>query len=245
MSLLVLGDLHGVRDWYAWTAERIPRYDLVALPGDLTDMSGNDWPRQKDFVRDWIADAARFGTPLAWCSGNHDTSRWSFDYPSALPPGGCWTDRLRHPSVVGDLETKCFQTRKGAPFIVTSLPDGIHQTDPWMRACLCALDEGASARDRVKAPWIILAHEPPSGLPISEGDGGVPCGSDFIRSWIERFSPDILLSGHHHAAPLRHGVSSRLNSTLCINPGCDFGSAAPRHVVVDVEAGTAIVGGAV
>jgi Icc-related predicted phosphoesterase len=65
-------------------------------------------------------------------------------------------------------------------------------------------------------------------------------GDEFLRQWIERFSPDLVLSGHIHNAPFSAEGSwvDRIGSTWVFNPGRQIG-AHPTYIALDLAAMTA------
>jgi uncharacterized protein len=60
----------------------------------------------------------------------------------------------------------------------------------------------------------------------------VPVGSTAVRHAIERYSPVIGLHGHIHEA---HGVRT-IGTSVCINPGSEYGSGYLKGAIVDVDA---------
>ncbi len=66
------------------------------------------------------------------------------------------------------------------------------------RAELENLLERESAKSASR--WIWSHHEPPEGARVS-WSGKKLLGDPFLREWINRFQPDLVLSGHIHSAP--------------------------------------------
>jgi Icc-related predicted phosphoesterase len=64
------------------------------------------------------------------------------------------------------------------------------------------------------------------GVPVQ-----VPVGSTAVREAIERYAPVVGLHGHIHES---HGVQ-RVGSTVCINPGSEYGSGYLKGAIVDVD----------
>jgi uncharacterized protein len=64
------------------------------------------------------------------------------------------------------------------------------------------------------------------GMPVQ-----VPVGSTAVREAIERYAPVVGLHGHIHES---HGVQ-RIGSTVCINPGSEYGSGYLKGAIVDVD----------
>ncbi len=107
------------------------------------------------------------------------------------------------------------------------------------------IDEMLSA-DTNGAPLVFNFHCPPykSGLdtvvkldenlrPVIERGAPVevPVGSKAVRDAIDRYSPVVGLHGHIHES---HGVQ-RIGSTVCINPGSDYGSGVLKGAIVDFD----------
>ena len=60
-------------------------------------------------------------------------------------------------------------------------------------------------------------------------------GDRFLRDWINRFEPDLVLSGHIHSAPFYAPEGSwidRIGKTWVFNPGRQPGSF-PTYIVLD------------
>ena len=66
-------------------------------------------------------------------------------------------------------------------------------------------------------------------------------GDPFLREWIGRFGPDLVLSGHIHRAPFLEPNGSwndRIGKTWVFNPGRQVGSF-PTYIRLDLDAMTA------
>jgi Icc-related predicted phosphoesterase len=92
---------------------------------------------------------------------------------------------------------------------------------------------------RVRGKWIWVYHAPPEGARTSWA-GRRFIGDDFLKAMIERFKPDMVLSGHIHNSPFYEQGAwvDRLGSTWVFNPGRQIGMQ-PTSIVVDLEAMTA------
>ena len=84
-----------------------------------------------------------------------------------------------------------------------------------------------------------MHHAPPEDSPTSWG-GRRSFGDAELRSWIERYQPDVVLSGHVHQSPYIEGGSwaDRIGRTWIFNAGHQLGPV-PSHVLIDTDAGTA------
>jgi hypothetical protein len=58
----------------------------------------------------------------------------------------------------------------------------------------------AEAAHRARRRWIWVHHAPPAGSPLA-WDGRRAWGDGQLSGWIERFTPDLVLTGHVHQAP--------------------------------------------
>jgi Icc-related predicted phosphoesterase len=63
------------------------------------------------------------------------------------------------------------------------------------------------------------------------GHSTVPCGSTAVRRVIEEFQPALSLHGHIHEAR----GSTRIGTTLCINPGSSYEQGQLLGAVVDLD----------
>lgn len=54
--------------------------------------------------------------------------------------------------------------------------------------------------------------------------------------WIERYGPDLVMTGHMHQSPFKEGGSwvDRIGSTWVFNAGRQIGPL-PTHVVLDLD----------
>ncbi|MDT4977049.1 MAG: hypothetical protein QOG98_2807, partial [Pseudonocardiales bacterium] len=89
---------------------------------------------------------------------------------------------------------------------------------------------------REKQQWVWVYHSPPSGSPLS-WDGRREFGDDVLADWIERFRPQVVLTGHVHQAPFVDGGgwADRIGDTWVFNAGQQPGPV-PSHIVIDLSA---------
>ena len=80
-----------------------------------------------------------------------------------------------------------------------------------------------------------MHHAPPAKSPTSWG-GDRYFGDVELREWIDRYRPDIVLSGHVHQSPFVKDGSwvDRIGETWVFNAGQQFG-APPTHVIIDTD----------
>jgi Icc-related predicted phosphoesterase len=97
-------------------------------------------------------------------------------------------------------------------------------------------DEAQLDRDGL---WIWVYHSPPDDSPTS-WSGRRHFGDDLLNSLIERYRPDLVLTGHVHEAPYEPAGSwhDRIGTTTVLNAGRQTASV-PAHVVIDSDARTA------
>ena len=98
----------------------------------------------------------------------------------------------------------------------------------------------AEAANRPRRRWIWVHHAPPAGSPLA-WDGRRAWGDDQLSSWIERFTPDLVLTGHVHQAPFVPGGGwvDRVGTTWVFNSGQQPG-VSPARIEIDLDAGTAV-----
>ena len=100
------------------------------------------------------------------------------------------------------------------------------------RGIAAQLAEAAAKRT---GQWIWIHHAPPAQSPTSWG-GARYFGDVELREWIERYQPDIVLSGHVHQSPFIPDGSwvDRIGDTWVFNAGNQPG-ALPTHIIIDTE----------
>ncbi len=84
---------------------------------------------------------------------------------------------------------------------------------------------------RHPAHWIWIHHAPPTGA-RTNWTGKRAIGDEYLHAWIERYQPDMVLSGHIHNAPFFEQGSwfDRIGRTWVFNPGRMIG-AEPTSVL--------------
>ena len=222
MKLLLLSDLHGHLDWYAW-ASRQP-CDAILIAGDLLDgFAGCGLVPQMLALSKWCLACP---VPLVLSSGNHDANEvsdgsWLGDrLPDDLNAVDSetvsrflteerWMDALERPGLVPDHRASILQTDTGC-LVVTTIP-----FDPTAEAKWDSLwREGARLRREHRLPWLVLHHEPPADTAVGGLMGDVSLGYR-----IQEYRPDYVLSGHLHDQPYWGAFADRIGPTWCFNPG--------------------------
>ena len=239
MKLLLSSDLHYRADWFAWLLKAAPKYDAVAVAGDLLDIDSELAP-QIEFLRDWVRKMKRTGTPLFLCCGNHDLNgtalAWPYDPTEKLSPEQeafrqlaksteYWMDALMEEGacIVGGM-VKTLPNLDG--LIVTSLRYGADQTET--NASL--MEKGKQLRQASpRSPWLCLHHQPPVGLLGREG-----MGSPLLGEWVEENQPRIVLCGHDHRSPFVNDTcSERIGLSYVFNPGHRHEAKRPCHIELE------------
>lgn len=225
MRLLFVADLHYSLKQFDWLLAEAGGYDLVAIGGDLLDLASElDADIQIAIVEKYLALLSK-KCVLVVSSGNHDgDTRNHADESIAAWVQGARGERLH---VDGD----SFDVG-GARITVCPWWDGDHS-----RAEVGAQLERESARRQ--RPWIWIYHAPPEGARTSWA-GRRFIGDEALRGWIDRFQPEMVLSGHIHNSPFFEQGSwiDRIGRTWVFNPGRQPGPE-PTCLIIDLETGTA------
>ena len=91
--------------------------------------------------------------------------------------------------------------------------------------------------DSLQSPskWVWVHHAPPDGSPVS-WTGKRFAGDAYLVGWIERFKPDMVLSGHIHNSPFLGGGSwmDQVGDTWVFNPGRQPGPH-PTLITLDLD----------
>jgi Icc-related predicted phosphoesterase len=226
MRLLFIADLHYSLKQYDWLLAHADKYDVMIIGGDLLDMgSALDADVQIAIVEKYL-ELLRQKALLVVSSGNHDgDNRNAADEPFAE-----WLQDLRSEGLHVD-------------------GDGFDLGED-MRITVCPWWDGDVSRDELesllereaghrKKRWVWIYHAPPEGARTS-WSGQKFIGDEFLRQWIDRFQPDMVLSGHIHNSPFYEQGSwiDRIGNTWVFNPGRQIGPL-PTTITFDLEAQTA------
>lgn len=225
MRLLFVADLHYSLKQFDWLLAEAPKFDVVSIGGDLLDLSSRlDFGVQIAVVEKYLHQLQE-KTLLLVSSGNHDgDSRNEADESVAL-----WLDEIKAERLVVDNSSVLVNDT-----LITVCPwwDG-----PLSRGRLEEFLAHESAKRRGR--WIWVHHSPSAGSPTS-WTGKTDAGDEHLRTWIERFQPDIVLCGHIHGSPFYEKGSwvDRLGATWLFNPGRQIGPC-PTHIRLDLSTATA------
>lgn len=225
MRLLFVADLHYALKQFDWLVANADRFDPVIIGGDLLDLaSALDFDVQIVVVEKYL-ERIRQKTRLLVSSGNHDgDSRSAADESVAR-----WLQEARAAGLSVDGDS-------------LELPGALVTVCPWWDGPVSRAEiEDQLARDaaKVRGRWVWVHHAPPAGSPVC-WTGKKFAGDEFLRGWIERFAPDVVLSGHIHNSPFYAAGSwvDRIGKTWVFNPGKQIGPA-PACIALDLEAMTA------
>lgn len=222
MRLLFVADLHYSLKQFDWVTNHAQEYDLVAIGGDLLDLSSALDRDVQVVVMDKYLSRISQQTQLLVSSGNHDGTERSEAGESIAR----WLQSTRSDRVRVDGES--FE-RDGTLFTVCPWWDG-----PASRATLES--QLAADAQRPRKRWVWIHHAPPQGSPTSWA-GKKAVGDSSLFEWIGRHRPDLVLCGHIHNAPFYAEGSwiDRIGETWVFNPGRQIGPV-PTHIEFDLEA---------
>lgn len=226
MRLLLVADLHYSLPQFDWVLDVAPDFDVVVMAGDHLDLGSIvDGRAQSVVVRKYFARLAA-KTRLVICSGNHDLD----SKDEAGEKTARWLKPPHNEGVPTDGES--FELG-GILFTICPWWDG-----PIARAGI-GQQLALAAAKQIK-PWIWVHHAPPAESPTSWG-GARYFGDVELKEWIDRYGPDIVLSGHVHQSPFTGQGSwvDRIGDTWVFNAGQQFG-APPTHIIIDTDAREAL-----
>jgi len=221
---LVASDLHYRLPQLDWILAEAADFDAVVLSGDHLDAAGHPaLSAQVALMSAYLAELADETLVFA-NSGNHDLTQRRPDGEKAA----LW---------LADVD----------PRVIT---DGKYRFVGDDLVSVCAWWEGPATRAELEAQlledasrrpvdgcWVWVYHSPPDASPTA-WSGSRHFGDDVLNGLIERHSPDIVLTGHVHEAPMRPDGSwnDRIGDTLVLNAGRQAGPPAPAHLILDTGA---------
>lgn len=225
MRLLFVADLHYSLKQFDWLRSHAGEFDALAIGGDLLDLSSALEADVQIAIVEKYLRLLRAGRPLAVSSGNHDGDSRNAGDESVAD----WIQGLRGNGLHVDGDSFDLGATR-----MTLCPwwDG----DLSRGELLAQLEREA---ERAKSRWIWVHHAPPEGSKTC-WTGRKYIGDVYLRDWIERFQPDMVLSGHIHNSPFYQEGSwiDRMGRTWVLNPGRQPGER-PTTIVVDLDAWTA------
>jgi len=225
MRMLFVADLHYTLKQFDWLVATSANYDATIIGGDLLDLGSSlDFEVQILVVEKYL-NRIRQRTDLLVSSGNHDgDSRNAGDESVAQWIRDAKADRL---FVDGD----------SVEFSGTRLT-----ICPWWDGPVSRAEVGellAREAENKAYRWIWIYHPPPANSRVCF-TGAKFAGDEYLLEWIERFGPDIVLSGHIHNAPFypKGSWAERIGKTWVFNPGRQLGGY-PTSISFDFDSMTA------
>lgn len=168
MTILHVTDFHFNKRWFDWLLQRAPAHDIVAMSGDLLDLSApTPQRRQIDWVSGWLSE---FPRPITVCSGNHDLE-WDSQSERWMP--AYWLREIANPRLWSDGQRVEL--------------DGIS-----------FLNLGATTRPKGGRADVWIVHAPPSKTLVATRADGVDAGDRDLVAAVSRDAPHLVLSGHVH-----------------------------------------------
>jgi len=221
VKILFVADLHYALKQFDWLMGNAARFDVVVIGGDLLDLgSALEIDVQIVVMEKYLA---RLGeqTRVIVSSGNHDG-----DERLATNESVCrWLQEVKGGQLFADGDS-------------LEIGDTLITICPWWDGPVTREEIEkllAKDADRPKSKWIWIHHSPPDNSPVSWA-GKKFGGDEFLGGWIERYKPDMVLSGHIHNAPfIQHGSwIDRLGKTWVFNPGKQIGPC-PTYLAFDLD----------
>lgn len=222
MKLLFVADLHYALKQFDWLMASAASFDAVIIGGDLLDLgSALEIDVQIAVVEKYLSRLCQQSRVLV-SSGNHDG-----DARSAANESICtWLREAKAERLFVDGDS-------------VEIGDVLITICPWWDGPVsCAEVETLLRKDaaRAREQWIWVHHSPPDQSPVSWA-GKKFGGDEFLGERIQRYQPDLVLSGHIHNAPFSSKGSwiDRLGKTWVFNPGRQIGPH-PTYLAFDLEA---------
>jgi Icc-related predicted phosphoesterase len=221
MRLLFVTDLHYTLKQFDWLMSNAASFEAVIIGGDLLDLgSVLDIDVQIVVVEKYLARLCQQSRVLV-CSGNHDGDARSVANESICT----WLRKVKAGQLFVDGDS-------------VEIGDTLITICPWWDGPVsCADLETLLQKDagRTKKQWIWIHHAPPNQSPLS-WTGRKFVGDAFLGERIQRYAPDLVLSGHIHNAPFVANGSwiDRLGKTWVFNPGKQIGPN-PTYLIFDLD----------
>jgi Icc-related predicted phosphoesterase len=224
--MLFVADLHYALKQFDWLMGEAANYDAVVIGGDLLDLSSALDIDVQIVVVDKYLHRLRKQTHVVVCSGNHDLDGRN----AAGEAVAAWLQEVKRENIFVDGTSVEFS---GALLTICPCWDGaVSRAEVETQLVLQA--------GRSSGRWIWVYHAPPADTAVC-WNGREFAGDEFLRDWIKRFAPDIVLSGHIHNAPFYKAGSwvDRIGKTRVFNVGRQPGPC-PTFISLDPNAMTAV-----
>lgn len=219
MRVLLVSDLHYSLPQFDWLVKVAPDFDLLVIAGDNLDISSPvPVDAQSVVILRYLA-LLQANVPVAVCSGNHDlTGPDTVGEQAAL-----WLGAARASGVMTDGDSLMLANR-----LITVCPwwDG-----PIGRSGVEA--QFSADAERRSQCWIWVYHWPPLGSPTC-WTGKRHYGDTELGAWIEKYRPNLVLTGHVHQPPFKPdgAWADRIGDTWVFNAGRQIGPI-PAHIEID------------
>ncbi len=226
MRLLLVADIHYALKQFDWITEVADDFDVICVAGDLLDVAGHvPAAAQIVVVRAYLSKLAQKAKVLV-CSGNHDLTGPDHTGENVAH----WIPPLAQIDVVPDGSHALVD---GTLFSVLPWWDGRQTRN---RIATQLTEDRRKKEDR----WIWVHHAPPANT-ATAWNGSRFTGDGNLVDWIDRYRPDMVLSGHVHQAPFTGDGSwvDRVNETWVFNMGQQPGDA-PAFIIYDSDENEAV-----
>ena len=227
MKLLLVADLHYTLRQWDWLKSVADQFDLIVIAGDLLDIASIvSLEAQIVVIRKYLQRLAP-GSPVLVSSGNHDV----LSQTEGQTKTAAWLQQERRDKLFVDGD------RYEQDGLFFSLLPWWETEDDVARIEALLEEHAISAAGK---RWIWIYHPPPAKQSVA-WNGRADWGDQHARRWIERFKPEMVLSGHVHQAPfVRNGAwIDVIDGTWLFNSGRQPGSV-PTFTVIDTEKDHAI-----
>lgn len=220
MKLLLVADLHYTLRQWDWLKSVADQFDLIVIAGDLLDIASIvSQEAQIVVIRKYLQRLAP-NSPVLVSSGNHDVLSPTTDQAKTAN----WLQHERRDQLFVDGD------RYEQDGLFFSLLPWWETEEDLLRIEELLEDHAIGAAGK---RWIWSYHPPPANQSVA-WNGRSDWGDKSVCKWIERFKPEMVLSGHVHQAPfVRDGAwIDEINGTWLFNSGRQPGSV-PTFTVID------------
>jgi putative phosphoesterase len=193
MNIIAITDLHGRHEFSTETAKQIKSADLVLIAGDLTNFGKG-------------SDADRILKEIQ-----------AFNRHILAIPGNC--DHVSVNKLLKKLGISLHGTTKKIDDIIFRGLGGSKKTpfntpQEYSEKELSVILNDFPEKQEFRF-HILISHTPPVKTKLDRTFMGQHVGSYAVRSYIEKYEPDLVICGHIHEA---RGVDN-IKKTLILNPG--------------------------
>jgi uncharacterized protein len=177
MRIVALTDIHGAYDRIETILQKESPFDAIVIGGDLTT---HGTPEEASAV---VRRLQGFGAPVFAVAGNMDLHSFDASYQSLgvnINANAMIVDSVGFFGVSGSSFTPM-----NTPYEISEEEIGRRAADGWRLA--------EAARWKIFVP-----HVPPKGTALDKILIGKHVGSPAVRTFVERYQPDVLICGHIH-----------------------------------------------